>query len=230
MVGILKNWLLILLGGAGCLIIVFAFGYYWNNIGLSVMFGSAEWGQFGDFIGGTTNPLLSLLAFLGVLYTIHQNSESQKEQALLMKETAALSAINQIYDHYSGGYGAEDKTGILSAVASGHKRWAIRESFNTIDNVFTPDRVSQVKKEESQLAELLMVPRCNQEYMTNVALRTASLLVDTRADIEFRRTLWPLYEIMRSNPAELCDENSILYSAFKDSSKGTVAVWRSIKT
>lgn len=229
MASLKKNWLLILLGVAGCLIVTFAFNHYFKNIGLSVMFGSAEWGQFGDFIGGTTNPLLSLLAFLGVLYTIHQNAETQKEQALLMKEAAALSAINQIYEHYSGDYGNEDKTGILAAVASGHKRWAIRESFNTIDNVFTPDRESQVKKEESQLVELLRAPHCNQKYMAKVALRTASLLVDSRADVKFRRTLWSLYEIIRLDPEKLCDENSELYSDFKDSSKAAVEAWHSIK-
>ena len=28
------------------------------------------WGQFGSFWGGTLNPLLSLIAFLALLYTI----------------------------------------------------------------------------------------------------------------------------------------------------------------
>lgn len=38
------------------------------------------WGQFGNFIGGTTNPVFAFLAFIGVLWTILINRDDIKNQ------------------------------------------------------------------------------------------------------------------------------------------------------
>lgn len=55
------------------------------------------WGQFGDFIGGVTNPLVGLLGLAGLLWTIYQN---QRELLLTRKElrnsSRALLQSNQI--------------------------------------------------------------------------------------------------------------------------------------
>lgn len=43
----------------------------------------ANWGEFGDYVGGTSNSLLGLLTFLGVLFTIsltYKEVEAQKFQ------------------------------------------------------------------------------------------------------------------------------------------------------
>ncbi|VAW73737.1 hypothetical protein MNBD_GAMMA14-2378 [hydrothermal vent metagenome] len=37
-----------------------------------------KWGTFGDFIGGTLNPILSFLALIALLYTIHIQSKELK--------------------------------------------------------------------------------------------------------------------------------------------------------
>lgn len=50
----------------------------------------AVWGQFGDFFGGTLNPLLSFLTFIALLFTIllqsRQLAISSKELALTRGE------------------------------------------------------------------------------------------------------------------------------------------------
>src|SRR5574338_115442 len=55
------------------------------------------WGQFGDFIGGVTNPLVGLLGLAGLLWTIYQN---QRELMLSRKElrnsSRALQQSNDI--------------------------------------------------------------------------------------------------------------------------------------
>lgn len=175
-------------------------------------------GTIGDAFG-FANSFFSGAALLFVIWSIRlqqqeirfareewqQNTASQQEQVLMMKETALLTAINHIYNHYSGSYGTADETGILAAVAAGHRRWAIRGSFSSIDSVFDPERESQVEREMSQLAELLMTPKPEKEYLQRVALRTSSLLVEKRAHESFRRKLWPIYEILRDDPRSLSD-------------------------
>jgi hypothetical protein len=197
-------------------------------------------GTIGDAFG-LANSFFAGAALLFVIWSIRlqqqeirfardewrQNTDSQKEQALTMKETAALAAINHIYSHYSGSYGDKDSTGVLSAVASGHRRWAIRESFSSIDHVFEPERALQVDREASQLAELLMVPKAEEKYMQEVATRTSSLLVDARAHESFRRALWPVYELLRSAPDQLCAGEGIPFDAFVFHAKEASSAWLS---
>lgn len=47
----------------------------------------AAWGQFGDFVGGTLNPMVSLLALVGLVFTILL----QQEAMLLSKKDTEIS-------------------------------------------------------------------------------------------------------------------------------------------
>lgn len=51
----------------------------------------ATWGTFGDYLGGTLNPIISFLALIGLLYTIHQ--QAQEMQAT--REELKLAAEQQ---------------------------------------------------------------------------------------------------------------------------------------
>lgn len=69
----------------------------------------AEWGQFGDFLGGTTNPILAFLTFIGVLWTIsityeqfdneksRQKVEDTDKRSLFFFEQAKLG-LEEVYD------------------------------------------------------------------------------------------------------------------------------------
>lgn len=73
------NRLLWILGGAAVaafLIILGLYIAYFKN--LSVTNDSATWGTFGDYLGGTLNPIISFLALIGLLYTIHQQAQEMK--------------------------------------------------------------------------------------------------------------------------------------------------------
>jgi hypothetical protein len=57
------------------LAVVVIFSYFWQFSGF-LSEKQDVWGQFGDYIGGTLNPLFSLITFLALLYTIRlQNKE-----------------------------------------------------------------------------------------------------------------------------------------------------------
>ncbi len=73
------NRLLWILGGAAVaafLIILGLYIAYFKN--LSVTNDSATWGTFGDYLGGTLNPIISFLALIGLLYTIHQQAQEMQ--------------------------------------------------------------------------------------------------------------------------------------------------------
>lgn len=54
------------------------------------------WGQYGDFIGGISNPFLSLLTFAGLLYTIVvQRSELTLQRRELANSSQALKATEE---------------------------------------------------------------------------------------------------------------------------------------
>lgn len=57
------------------------------------------WGQFGDFIGGTTGTLISAAAFAAVYFTLQQQRESirkQEEELAEMKRQSQISRLENI--------------------------------------------------------------------------------------------------------------------------------------
>jgi hypothetical protein len=83
------NRLLWILGGAAVaafLIILGLYIAYFKN--LSVTNDSATWGTFGDYLGGTLNPIISFLALIGLLYTIHQQAQEMQATRDELERTA----------------------------------------------------------------------------------------------------------------------------------------------
>ena len=48
----------------------------------------ATWGTFGDYLGGTLNPIISFLALIGLLYTIHQQAQEMQATREELKQAA----------------------------------------------------------------------------------------------------------------------------------------------
>jgi hypothetical protein len=63
---------------------------YFFNFHDGVSNNNADWGTFGDFIGGSLNPLFSLLAFLGLFYTIKLQTVELRSSANQLKRSADL--------------------------------------------------------------------------------------------------------------------------------------------
>lgn len=83
------NRLLWVLGGAAVaafLIILGLYIAYFKN--LSITNDSATWGTFGDYLGGTLNPIISFLALIGLLYTIHQQAQEMQATREELKQAA----------------------------------------------------------------------------------------------------------------------------------------------
>jgi hypothetical protein len=78
-------------------IVAVAFGYYRYKFGPNVLVDHEKWGQFGDFLGGTTNPLLAFLTFLGVLWTISLTHDERKEQKIESEKNDLYRIIETIF-------------------------------------------------------------------------------------------------------------------------------------
>lgn len=79
-------WVLGIAAVAAFLIILGLYIAYFKN--LSVTNDSATWGTFGDYLGGTLNPIISFLALIGLLYTIHQQAQEMQATREELKQAA----------------------------------------------------------------------------------------------------------------------------------------------
>lgn len=71
--------------------------YFWHfHNGFST--DKSDWGAFGDFVGGTLNPLFALLSLFAILYTIKiqtQELEYTREELQATKEELSKSRVAQ---------------------------------------------------------------------------------------------------------------------------------------
>jgi hypothetical protein len=100
-----KNWVIIL---AAFLVMACVIGFYFYEFSLYTLFDkdlcinttgdeadclskdAARWGTFGDFFGGTLNPILSFLALMVLLRTFSMQREELDLQREELKETKAI--------------------------------------------------------------------------------------------------------------------------------------------
>jgi hypothetical protein len=159
----------------------------------------ARLGQMGDFFGGHTAAFSGLLS---ACILIHFSLQQTK----IAKQAADLTSISKIYDHYNEDYSSQQtkQSMILSGVARGHRRWAIRESFSIIDpdSALEAERSRQVNADFEQLVALSGEPD-NTSIYPSVAILCGSLLLDKRLIKRKRVALWPLYENLRNDAADL---------------------------
>src|SRR6185369_1272820 len=77
------NKRLLALAIIGVLFFLFTILSYVNYFNGGIEPDTGTWGEFGDFIGGTVNPIFGFLTFIGVLWTIsltYKELHSQKAQ------------------------------------------------------------------------------------------------------------------------------------------------------
>ena len=75
-------------------------GMYLNNFGNDLSEKQEVWGQFGDYIGGTLNPLFALTALLALIYTIVLQSKELRNSAIQLEKSAeALNNQNRVLEN-----------------------------------------------------------------------------------------------------------------------------------
>lgn len=92
-----------------------------------------EWGTFGDFIGGTLNPILAFLSFIAVLYTIEtQNKQfktNEKTQAIQQFEGFFAYMASELRDIYKG---LDDETrNVENYLKKSHDKLSIKDELRS---------------------------------------------------------------------------------------------------
>ncbi|WP_022694849.1 hypothetical protein [Ponticaulis koreensis] len=62
--------ILTVIGAIACVGIVLIYVSFFFSAGQTISSSTADWGTFGDYLGGTLNPILSFLALIALLFTI----------------------------------------------------------------------------------------------------------------------------------------------------------------
>ncbi|MGB7403506.1 MAG: putative phage abortive infection protein [Arcobacter sp.] len=92
-------WVLIFFGLLGLACSIFVFGFYGITFfDYRITADTEHFGQFGDFIGGTLNPILAFLSFMALLYTIKIQMDELKlsrEEVEATREELKESRIAQ---------------------------------------------------------------------------------------------------------------------------------------
>lgn len=116
----------------GAVAIIVVYGVYIYNFGPGQWFkpspDPADWGVFGDFVGGLLNPLFSFLAFIGVIFTVALQARQLdivREQANFEEIQRVLAALSSRIDSLLASkpttliemYGAEPQRTMLELVA-----------------------------------------------------------------------------------------------------------------
>ncbi len=79
-------------------LLVVALGFYFYNFNNGLSDDSSTWGTFGDFMGGTLNPIFALFSLFAIIYTIKiqtQELELSRKELEATKEELEKSRIAQ---------------------------------------------------------------------------------------------------------------------------------------
>ncbi|ACN17504.1 conserved hypothetical protein [Desulforapulum autotrophicum HRM2] len=76
------------------LVVIFS---YVVNFGATWSCEQGDWGTFGDFVGGTLNPLFSFMALIAILITIVLQSKELEQTRIELARTAEANEKQSIY-------------------------------------------------------------------------------------------------------------------------------------
>jgi uncharacterized membrane protein len=97
----LFKWLVWILVVASA-VIATVFILYFGNFKGNLSFSNSDWGTFGDFIGGTLNPVLSFLSLIALLLTIVlQSKELESTRMELERSASAQESTEKILNEQS---------------------------------------------------------------------------------------------------------------------------------
>ena len=154
-------WILGIAAVAAFLIVLGLYITYFKN--LSITNDSATWGTFGDYLGGTLNPIISFLALIGLLYTIHQQAQEMQATRNELERTAEQqSRQSEIFNLQ------QFKSTFFSLLEQHNKaieRINVESIYKSLQTIYTNkiDRITTYKPSK-ELSNSLAIKTINQHY------------------------------------------------------------------
>lgn len=80
-----------------CFVLIGAWGLYYLNFGLKGVISSSTevWGQFGDYVGGVVNPILSLITILLLINSLSEQINANKSMSAEMNRQAEVERFKK---------------------------------------------------------------------------------------------------------------------------------------
>jgi len=110
------NKRLLALAIIGVLFFLFTILSYVNYFNGGIEPDTATWGEFGDFIGGTVNPIFGFLTFIGVLWTISLTYKELHSQKAQQTKEDIYRLVNLLYVELKDALNTEIQTGRILPV------------------------------------------------------------------------------------------------------------------
>lgn len=154
-------WILGVAAVAAFLIVLGLYISYFKN--LSVTNDSATWGTFGDYLGGTLNPIFSFLALIGLLYTIHQ--QAQEMQATREELKQAAEQQHRQADIFNLQQFESTFFSLLEQHNKAIERINVESIYKSLQTIYTNkfDRITTYKPSK-ELSNSLAIKTINQHY------------------------------------------------------------------
>jgi hypothetical protein len=140
---------------------------------------------------------------------MRRSSDSQAEQASRLEAAARIAALSHIYDHYNTFATTHSRSPVKQAVASGKKRWAVRNLHMLIepDEEFRTNRLAEIESEDSKLVDLLRgativnagdlnAVKNFSPQLTTIAKSIAALMADQFINPKRRDIMYQLYDVI----------------------------------
>ena len=165
------NRLLWVLGGAAVAAFLIVLGLYISYFkNLSVTNDSATWGTFGDYLGGTLNPIISFLALIGLLYTIHQQAQEMQATHEELKQ-AAEQQRQQVeqQSHQSEIFNLQQFESTFFSLLEQHnkaiERIDVESIYKELHNIYN-NKIDQIttRKPSEELSNKHAIKSINQHY------------------------------------------------------------------
>lgn len=135
-----------------------------------------KWGVFGDYVGGTLNPILAFLSLIALLFTISIQSKELKISNETLRETKSeLEQSRKIAERQSEFYRNEsDKSDVIKAIDSVHAE--IKELF-TKQVDFCPDKntMGWFFSNSAPSASAVLIPNNGDEVSQNDRILLADI-------------------------------------------------------
>lgn len=163
--------LLIILGLVSFIFILTIFGFYSYNFSyLGISSNQEVWAQFGDFIGGTLNPILAFLAFIALLYTIKLQSDELKDTRIELEKSAKAQ---------------QEQSKSLELQNEATKQQIFENTFFKLFEILIETHSSiSIKLERSQKYSQLLNKRVNYIKINGKDIKIFSFLLDKEEELK----------------------------------------------
>ena len=214
-----RNYLLWALAIFALIAFLIVLGFYiFHFKTLFIIKDSATWGTFGDYVGGTLNPIISFLALIGLLYTIHQQAQEMEATRNELKQSAEQqsrqSEIFNLQQFESTFFSLlEQHNNILEKITNNNNKIIKNKKFNNLKLSIEDESIKEIYNNYLEYEELYSL---NQSHIEN---SNRYIRNNIRQNPELRRYFIILFQILKFISISLSTDRQAITTSFSSNNE-----------